>query len=72
MDNQVKELILKLLEVGDERRDSLEIGNSKTGQIKVYVDFTEVEEARKKIDNAIMLLKEKRDLVYNTEVKKEE
>jgi hypothetical protein len=38
-------------------QDSIEIGNSKTGSIKIYCNFENKEEALKKIDNAIFCLK---------------
>jgi hypothetical protein len=45
-------------------QDSIEIGNSKTGVIKVYCNFENKEEAIKKIENAIFALKLKRGEVF--------
>lgn len=44
-------------------QDSIEIGNSKTGSIKVYVNFNNKEEAEVKVKNAILVLKENRESV---------
>ena len=53
--NEIKQLIKELLTT-----DSIEIGNSKTGTIKCYVNFDKPVEAGKKLCNAIKLLKENR------------
>ena len=53
-----KEIIELLKELNN--KDSIEIGNSKTGSIKVYVNFDEPEKAERKIKKAIQILKEKR------------
>jgi len=39
----------------EENRDSLEIGNSKTGKFKVYFDAGKPDEAKKLIESAIEL-----------------
>jgi len=59
MEETLKQEILELL---NENRiqDSIEIGNSKTGSIKVYVDFSKKEEAHTKLQNAIDILKNNR------------
>jgi len=49
------ELIAKVLELlaHEELPDSLEIGTpSKSGALKIYLDFEKPEECKKKIDNA--------------------
>lgn len=51
----LEERILKLIR---EQRDSLEISTpAKGGGIKVYLDYTDIEGSKKKIDNAIELRK---------------
>ena len=60
--NEIKELLKEL-----SFQDSIEIGNSKTGVVKVYVDFENKEQASKKLETAISLLKEKRKEVLNGE-----
>ncbi len=54
MDAQLKEEILELLK-GD-KKDSLTIGNSKTGEVKVYFNADNLEEADRLVFNAISLL----------------
>jgi len=41
-------------------QDSIEIGNSKTGVIKVYVNFDDPLSAERKLSDAITLLQNKR------------
>jgi len=52
---EIKELTQELV-----NQDSIEIGNSKTGVIKVYVNFDDPDGAEMKVMNAITLLKAKR------------
>ena len=61
MDEELKKEIEELIK-SSLFRDSIEIGSaSKTGNIKVYVDFNNKEEAEKKIKTAITVLKEQRN-----------
>ena len=47
--------MLKIMELFDVKQDSLEVGTaSKGGGIKVYVNFSDLEETKTKIDNAII------------------
>jgi allophanate hydrolase subunit 1 len=64
MDDKLKlEIVALIKEL--QQQDSIEIGNSKTGVIKVYVDFEKTELANKKILNAILLLQEHRQKVLS-------
>jgi len=63
LDNQLKNEIVDLIKSVN-NQDSIEIGNSKTGVIKVYCNFENKEEAIKKIENAIFALKLKRGEVF--------
>jgi len=67
----VKELLSYLIEqIESEEKCSIEIGNSKSGIVKVYFNPDEPEKARQKLDFAINLLLEKRAMVLeNKEVK---
>lgn len=56
---EIKEMIREVMDELD-RKDSIEIGNSKTGAVKVYFNAEDQEDARKRLGNAIELLKEKR------------
>ena len=51
MDETLKEEIKKLIEE-NRQQDSIEIGNSKVGTFKVYFNANNLEEAKKKIQNA--------------------
>ena len=64
MDEDLKKEILELIKE-TQHLDSIDIGNSKTGIVKVYVDFDKKEEAEKKLKTAIQMLKENRDEVLN-------
>lgn len=55
MDETLKEEIKKLIEE-NRQQDSIEIGNSKVGTFKVYFNVDNLEEAKKKIQNAKELL----------------
>jgi hypothetical protein len=66
MDEDLKKEILELIKE-TQRLDSIDIGNSKTGIVKVYVDFDKKEEAEKKLKIAIELLKANRNEVLNME-----
>ncbi len=66
MDTELKKEIIDLIQSMN-NQDSIEIGNSKTGVIKVYCNFENKEETIKKIENAIFVLKLKRGEVFNTE-----
>ena len=55
MDETLKEEIKKLIE-DLRQQDSIEIGNSKVGTFKVYFNVDNLEEAKKKIQNAKELL----------------
>lgn len=43
-----------------QQQDSIEIGNSKTGVVKVYCDFSDIEASERKLMNAIIILKRNR------------
>ena len=62
MDATLKQEIIDLIK-SMQQQDSIEIGNSKTGVIKVYCDFSKPIEAEIKINEAITILKSKRDQV---------
>ena len=62
MDATLKQEIVSLIKEM-QQSDSIEIGNSKTGVIKVYCDFSRYEEASAKLEQAISLLKAKREQV---------
>jgi hypothetical protein len=66
MDNTLKNEITDLIKSMN-NQDSIEIGNAKTGVIKVYCNFENKEETISKIENAIFVLKLKRGEVFNTE-----
>ena len=57
-DNEKQEITELIKEL--RTQDSIEIGNSKTGTIKCYVDFNNLVLAEKQLKNAIKLLKENR------------
>jgi hypothetical protein len=59
MEENLKKEIIELLKELN-HQDSIEIGNSKTGTIKVYVDFSRKEEAEARLKNAIEVLKNNR------------
>ena len=59
MDDNLKQEIKELMQELT-NQDSIEIGNSKTGVIKVYVNFDDPDGALMKVENAITLLKAKR------------
>ena len=59
MEENLKNEIIELIKENS-RPDSIEIGNSKTGSIKVYVNFDKKKEAEIKVSNAIGVLKAKR------------
>ena len=63
MDTELKKEIIDLVK-SMQSQDSIEIGNSKTGVIKVYCNFENKEEAINKIENAIFALKTKRGEVF--------
>ena len=63
MEENLKNEIIELIKENS-RLDSIEIGNSKTGSIKVYVNFDKDEEAAAKIQKAINVLKAKRGEVF--------
>lgn len=66
MDEKLKQEIVELMhELLNQ--DSIEIGNSKTGVIKVYVNFDDPDGALMKVDNAITLLKAKRKEILGSE-----
>jgi len=56
MDETLKQEIIELIKE-NRAQDSIEIGHSKTGNIKVYVDFSNRAEAELKIKEAIAILK---------------
>lgn len=59
MDENLKKEIVELMrEI--QNQDSIEIGNSKTGVIKVYVNFDDPLSAERKLSDAITLLQNKR------------
>lgn len=63
MDEKLKQEIVDLIKE-HENKDSLEIGNSKTGVIKIYCDFSKPVDAEQKIKQGIAFLKEHRVGVY--------
>jgi len=67
MDEKLKQEIIDLVREL-QQADSIEIGNSKTGVIKVYVNFDELAPACQKIDNAISVLKSKRKEILGGEI----
>jgi hypothetical protein len=64
MDAILKQEIIDLIK-SMQQQDSIEIGNSKTGVIKVYVNFEEGFLAKAKIQTAISILKENRKEVLS-------
>jgi hypothetical protein len=59
MDDKLKQEIIDLIK-SLTNQDSIEIGNSKTGVIKVYVNFDDPDGALMKVDHAVTLLQAKR------------
>lgn len=59
MDEKLKQEIVDLIK-SMQQQDSIEIGNSKTGVIKVYVNFDNPLSAERKLSDAITLLQNKR------------
>lgn len=66
MDEKLKNEIINLIKEY-QFQDSIEIGNSKTGVVKVYVDFNNLVKAEEKIINAIVLLRQHRKDVLDLE-----
>ncbi len=64
MDEDLKKEIIELIKEA-QHLDSCDIGNSKTGIVKVFVDFDKKEEAEKKIKTAIEILKANRKEVLD-------
>ena len=62
MDDKLKQEIVDLIK-SLQNQDSIEIGNSKTGVVKVYCDFSKPIEAGIKIQEAINILKTKREQI---------
>jgi len=62
MDATLQKEIVDLIK-SMQQQDSIEIGNSKTGVVKVYCDFSKPIEAGIKIQEAITILKTKREQV---------
>ena len=62
MEEELKKEIEELIKES-RQQDSIEIGNSKTGSIKVYFNAENKEEAEKKIITAIELLLKNRDKI---------
>ncbi len=56
MEETLKQEIVALIKENT-FQDSISIGNSKTGEVKVYVDFNRKEDAETKLNKAIALLK---------------
>lgn len=67
MDEKLKQEIIDLMREL-QNQDSIEIGNSKTGVIKVYCNFDNLAPACQKIDNAISVLKSKRKEILGGEI----
>ncbi len=66
MEDELRKEIEEIIK-GSLFQDSIEIGSaSKTGSVKVYVDFGNKAEAEKKLDNAISILKAKRDQILES------
>ena len=59
MDATLKKEIIELI-LEELQQDSITIGNSKTGEVKVYVNFDNPGAAENKILNAITILKNNR------------
>jgi len=59
MEEKLRKEIIELMEEV-QNKDSIELGTSKTGHIKVYCNFNKREDAEFKIKNAIEILKSKR------------
>jgi hypothetical protein len=59
MDENLKKEIVELMREL-QNQDSIEIGNSKTGVIKIYVNFDDPLSAERKLSDAITLLQNKR------------
>jgi len=66
MDENLKKEIVELMREL-QNQDSIEIGNSKTGVIKVYVNFDDPDGALMKVDTAVTLLKAKRKEILGSE-----
>ena len=62
MEERLKQEIIELIK-SLQNQDSIEIGNSKTGTVKVYCNFEKPLEAEMKIKTAIRQLKENREAV---------
>jgi len=63
MDETLKREILDLLKEYN-FRDSIELGDTKNGKIKVYLNFDNETESITKLKKAIKILKENRKDVY--------
>jgi len=59
MENELRQEMIELIKEYN-FKDSIDIGNSKTGSIKVYVDFDKEAETDAKVKKAIKVLKENR------------
>ena len=62
MEANLKQEIIDLIK-SMQQQDSIEIGNSKTGVVKIYCDFSKPIEAQIKIQEAITILKTKREQI---------
>jgi hypothetical protein len=63
MEEELKQEIIQLIKDSEEK-DSMEIGNSKTGVVKIYCNFAKPIEATNKLLNAIAILKANRSGVF--------
>jgi len=63
VEDNLKKEIIELIRAM-QSQDSIEIGNSKTGVVKVYCDFSKPSEAEAKLTDAIKILKTKRSEVF--------
>jgi hypothetical protein len=66
MDAELKKEIVELIKEM-QNQDSIEIGNSKTGVIKIYCNFEKATDAQDKLTKAIALLKQNRAEVFDIE-----
>jgi len=66
MDDKLKQEITDLIK-SMQNQDSIEIGNSKTGVIKVYCNFDDPDTAGEKVDNAVHLLLVKRKEILGSD-----
>ena len=64
MEENLKNEIIELIKENS-RTDSIELGDTKNGKIKVYLNFDNETESVAKLKKAIKILKENRKDVYD-------